>query len=312
MTSEIYKRGSLLFLIATILFMFVSCSNKVKRPKTYYAKPAKENLFSGIKKKIVVLNFFNESPYGGEDLGIHATEELKFELSRTGEFIIDNMALKTFGTSKEVYALGGTKLSQLVRQGKVAGVNFVLFGRVVDARIRESTDEIGIVRTTKSYAESKIEIRIFDINNNKEIYTETLTGFADDNSFRLFNSKTEDRLSYRQDLLRYVVKVAARRAVPAIMDVSSKLDWVGRIAKIMGNKIYVNAGRTSGINIGDILKVITEGSEIYDPDTGALIGDSKGEIKGTIEIIDYFGPDGAVAILHSGGSVLEGDYVQLY
>ncbi|MEI8346581.1 MAG: hypothetical protein WCG27_03885, partial [Pseudomonadota bacterium] len=48
------------------------------------------------------------------------------------------------------------------------------------------------------------------------------------------------------------------------------------------------------------------------PDTGALIGTSKGEVKGAIEIIDYFGPDGAVAVLHSGGQVQEGDFVQLY
>ncbi len=84
------------------------------------------------------------------------------------------------------------------------------------------------------------------------------------------------------------------------------------MAKIIGNKIYINAGRLSGINIGDILKIITEGQEIYDPETGALIGMSKGDMKGTIEIIDYFGDDGTIAILHSGGQVLEGDFVQLY
>jgi hypothetical protein len=84
------------------------------------------------------------------------------------------------------------------------------------------------------------------------------------------------------------------------------------VAKIIGNKIYLNAGRDSGINIGDILKIITEGQEIYDPETGALIGMSKGDMKGTIEVIDYFGQDGSIAILHSGGQVLEGDFVQLY
>jgi hypothetical protein len=51
---------------------------------------------------------------------------------------------------------------------------------------------------------------------------------------------------------------------------------------------------------------------VFDPETGALIGISKGEVKGTLEITDYFGPDGAISILHSGGSVTEGDFVQLY
>ena len=101
-------------------------------------------------------------------------------------------------------------------------------------------------------------------------------------------------------------------AIPRILGVSSKLDWVGRVAKIEGNKIYVNAGRSSGIQISDVLKVMTEGQEIFDPETGALIGLSKGEVKGTLEVIDYFGPDGSIAILHSGGAVIEGDYLTLY
>ena len=102
------------------------------------------------------------------------------------------------------------------------------------------------------------------------------------------------------------------RPLQELLDVSAKMDWTGRVAKIIGNKIYVNVGRESGLNVGDILKVLTEGNEIYDPESGALIGLSKGEIKGTIEVIDFFGPDGSIAIIHSGSSVLEGDFVQLY
>ena len=106
--------------------------------------------------------------------------------------------------------------------------------------------------------------------------------------------------------------MAVRRSIPRIAEVSAKLDWIGRVARIIGNKIYINAGRSSGLQISDILKVMTEGQDIYDPETGALIGISKGEVKGTIEIIDYFGEDGSIAILHSGGSVQENDFVQLY
>lgn len=268
--------------------------------------------FSGVKKKIALLPFFNESPFESEDLEVNATSELRLELSKSGEFIIDPSSAKIFGTSKEIYVGGGMKLVQLTRQAKIAGINFVVFGRVIDARVREKTDEIGIVRQTKSYTESKVEVRVFDVNAGKEIYTETLQGYADDSTFRFFASDREDYLSYRRELLRYAVRVGVRKSVPKIIDLASKLDWVGRVAKIIGTKVYLNAGRESGINIGDILKIITEGTEIYDPETGALIGMSKGDMKGTIEVVDYFGTDGSIAILHSGGQVLEGDFVQLY
>lgn len=301
-------------LFIPLMCLIVSCAGPVIERRASGKRPrqAPRQHFNGVKKKVALLTFFNESPYGGPDLGITATEELRRELSRTGEFIIDPMAKKLFGSSKEIYAGGGVKLVQLARKAKVAGLNFVIFGRVKDARIREKTDEIGVVRETKSYTESKVEIRVFDVNSNKEIYTDTIRGYADDSTFRLFSGDRETRLTYRRELLRYAVRVAARRGIPKILEISTKLDWVGRVARIIGNKIYINAGRRSGLQISDILKVVTEGQEIFDPETGALIGVSKGEVKGTVEVIDYFGPDGAIAILHSGGSVVEGDFVQLY
>lgn len=303
-----------LILFFTLSLLLFSCSKQVIRRTSDGKTPRSHprQYFNGVKKKVALLTFFNESPYGGNDLGITATEELRKELSRTGEFIIDNMVGKMFGTSKEVYSGGGVKLVQLARRAKVAGINFVIFGRVMEARIREKTDEIGIIRETKSYTESKIEVRIFDVNSNKEIFSRKVRGFADEKTFKFFVADREGHLAYRRELLRYAVRIAVRKTIPQIMNASTKLDWVGRVARIIGPKIYVNAGRKSGLNIGDILKVITEGKEIYDPETGALIGISKGEVKGTIEIIDYFGPDGAIAILHSGGSVLEGDFIQLY
>lgn len=309
-------KGKVYTLIYSLLVTMIisSCSSDViqrtalgKRPRTNQRK-----YFNGIKKKVALLYFFNESPYGGEDLGITATEELRRELSRTGQFIIDPLGKKLFGNSKEIYAGGGVKLIQLARKAKVSGLNFVIFGRIVEARVREKTDEIGVVKETKSYTESKVEVRIFDVNSNKEIYTDTIRGSADDSNYRFFTTSREDKLTYRRGLLRYAVKVAVRKSIPKILRISEKLDWVGRVARIIGNKIYINAGRGSGLNVSDILKVITEGQEIYDPETGALIGVSKGEVKGTLEVIDYFGPDGAIAILHSGGSVHEGDFVQLY
>jgi len=304
---------NVLLLLMTVQFL-VSCGSGVisrdgqgKRPRIEERK-----YFAGVKKKVALLPFFNESPFESEDLEINATEELRNEISRSGEFIVDPSSYKLFGGSKEIYVGGGMKLVQLTRQAKIAGINFIIFGRVIDARVREKSDEIGIVRQTKSYTESKVEVRVFDVNAGKEIYSEVLGGYADDSTYRFFASDREDYLSYRRDLLRYAVRVAVRKSVPKVVEMASKLDWVGRVAKIIGNKIYLNAGRESGINIGDILKIITEGLEIYDPETGALIGMSKGDMKGTIEVIDYFGSDGAIAILHSGGQVLEGDFVQLY
>ena len=116
------------------LFLFLSaCSSKgpVKRNRRGRPTSRYDSRFVVVKKKVALLPFFNESPYGGEDLGITATEEMRKELMRTGEFVIEPSSYKLFGRSKEIYAGGGTKLVQLSRKAKLEGINFVLFGRII-------------------------------------------------------------------------------------------------------------------------------------------------------------------------------------
>lgn len=299
----------------SLLIIVTACTSTQVIKRDRYGKIPREKPrddFYPMRKRITVLNLFNEAPYGGDDIAVVATEDLLKELEDTNLFVFDSMDKTIFGSSKEIYSGAGVKLVQLSRKAKMHGINFVIYGRIIEARVREKTDEIGMVRKVKSYTESSVELRIFDVNSNKEIFTNVFKGYADDLTYRFFKADSDDKTVYRRELLRYGVKVAVRKSIPEIMKLSQKLEWTGRVAKIINNQIYINAGRKSGIQIGDILKVITEGTEIYDPETGSLIGISKGEIKGTIEVTDYFGDDGAMAILHSGGAVSENDLVQLY
>lgn len=294
------------------MFILQSCAPVQRRRPVQPMRKNNITDFAAIKKKVALLPLFNESPVGGHDLAVVATEELRKELAKSREFLFDPEAERMFGDSKEIYAGGGLKLSQLARKAKHSGVNIVVFGRIKEARIRQKSDEIGFLRKVKSLAESYVEIRVFDVMAGKEILSDVFDGNTTDDNMKFYQDNPEENLNYRQDLLRYSVKVAARKSIPKIVQTGGRLDWMGRVAKIIGTRIYTNAGRNSGINIGDILKVITEGQEVFDPESGALIGISPGEVKGTLEVVDYFGDDGAIAVLHSGGSVTEGDFVQLY
>jgi len=302
-------------LLTTLGFCFLlqSCAfDQGRRPRRPMITQKKASEFSPIRKKVAILPFYNEAPIGGQDLAIIATEEFRREMSYAPDFILDPQGERIFGSSKDVYAGGGVKLTQLARKAKMSGINIVIFGRIKEARVRQKADEIGFVRKVKSYAESNIELKVFDVQANKELYSEVLDGNITDENLKFYQANPEDSIAYRQELLRYSVQVASRKFVPKVIKVGAKLDWMGRVARIIGTRIYINAGRTAGINIGDILKVVTEGEEIYDPASGAIIGFSEGEVKGTLEVVDYLSDDGAVCILHSGGSVTEGDFVQLY
>jgi hypothetical protein len=305
------------FLLFFLIFL-IACAGPISRRtaldpnRVNPNRPQNVKDFNPLRKKVALLGFFNEAPFGGDDLAIQATEEFRRELSKSRDYLIDPAAAQIFGSSKDIYSGGGVKLAQLTRKAKMAGVNLVVFGRITEARIRQASDEIGFVRKTKALAETKVEIKVFDVISSKELVSELVDGVVNDDNYRFYITEEEENLAYRQDLLRYSTRVAVRKFLPRLVQMGGKLDWTGRVAKIIGNKIYLNSGRESGLSIGDILKVITEGQDIFDPETGALIGISKGDVKGTLEVIDYFGPDGSISILHSGGSVTEGDFVQLY
>jgi len=100
--------------------------------------------------------------------------------------------------------------------------------------------------------------------------------------------------------------------IPPIIGMVHKMNWRGKIAKVNGKTVYINAGRASGIIRGDILSVISEGEEVYDPESGAFLGKTKGQVKGTIEIKGHIGDDASTGDIHTGGQFKLGDEVRLY
>jgi hypothetical protein len=118
--------------------------------------------------------------------------------------------------------------------------------------------------------------------------------------------------AYRAELTKLALRNAMGGAVPEVIRAIEKLAWQGRVAKVAGAKVYVNAGKASGLVVGDILRVTTPGDDIYDPTTGAFLGRTQGQLKGTVEVVDFLGTDGAVTEVHTGGNFQEADLVQLY
>ncbi|MCJ8275463.1 MAG: hypothetical protein HRT44_11735, partial [Bdellovibrionales bacterium] len=111
---------------------------------------------------------------------------------------------------------------------------------------------------------------------------------------------------------RSVVKAAFSKVQGPIVRALRKLNWSGRVALVRGEKLYLNAGRLSGIQVGDILKVTEAKEEVFDTETGGYLGNITGLMKGTLEVVSYFGKDGAVTIVHSGSGFKENDIVEFY
>jgi hypothetical protein len=113
-------------------------------------------------------------------------------------------------------------------------------------------------------------------------------------------------------MIETLVKDAFLDFTPQIVGAIDKVSWEGRIAAINGDRLYLNVGKISGLQIGDLLKVMEDGDDVYDPESGGHIGRVPGRMKGTLEVISYFGNDGAISIIHSGSGFKENDRIEQY
>ncbi|MBU6374515.1 MAG: hypothetical protein KGQ59_00825 [Bdellovibrionales bacterium] len=267
------------------------------------------------RKKIVILDFWNDTPVKAATVGTFAADELRRSLFVTQRLIVPTDVRTDFSTKDFVQvdqAGEGVKIAQLIREGRRMGVAVIGIGRIGKIVFRQRGDDVGLLRQTQSLAAADVEIKLFDVSAGREILSIGKSGQSSSNNLVSVEGENQQSSEYRLELTKLALRDAVAQLVPDVIKTVEKLSWQGRIAKIVGGKFYINAGKGSGLIHGDILKVLTAGEEVYDPSTGAYLGRAPGQLKGTVEVTDFLGTDGAVAELHTGGNFQEGDTVQLY
>jgi hypothetical protein len=264
------------------------------------------------KKRVMILPFLDVSDKRPQSLRDRARGAFITDLNRTGELIaLDSSEIK-IDLSKSLEG-GQYKLSDLAKQAQAVGVNAVLEGRIQDIRIKRKADNVGIVRHLSTQFEVVIQVRIATARSGKEIFNTVKTVTLEEQGTRVGERVETDKfLANNPDMIEVLVKDAFLDFTPQIIAALDKVSWEGRIAAINGDRIYLNVGKVSGLQVGDLLKVTEDGDDVYDPESGSHIGRVPGRLKGTLEVISYFGTDGSIAIVHSGSGFKENDRVELY
>jgi len=292
--------------------------NQQPAERSYYSNPAGKSPTQRVeamgqpRKRVFIFDFWNDTPVKVGELGIYAADELRRGVFTTQRVVLPIDVKTELGTGDFVEGADVIKTAQLIREGRRLGVSIVVIGRVTKAIFRQRGDEVGILRQRQSLAAADVEMKVFDTSIGREITAAARSGEASSNAMVAFEGGSMESPEYRAELTRLAVRNAVVQLVPELMRSIEKLVWQGKVIKLQGPKIYVNAGRASGLIGGDILKVMGSGDDIYDPSSGAYLGRSQGQIKGTLEVVDFIGEDGAVAQAHTGGNFQEGDIVQLY
>jgi len=248
-----------------------------------------------MKRRVIVLPVADQTNYKDEQLGELATKRLISRLENTGTMIcIDPNSVNMKGNL--------TDRQNLRALNETYGIQAVLKGTLADVFTSTSKIEGKDDRET-SFAVSKIVIDLY--NTDTGIVMKQLSGRNP-----VFLSREKGDLSSEKAKIKALdlsIEIIADDILKSILS----LDWHARIASIDKDKIYINAGRLSGLEKGGAIEVYSPGEEIVDPKTNLPLGRTKGSYKGELEIVELFGVDASWAKAKKGANFSATDLVYL-
>lgn len=306
-----------MFLALTVVMSMVGCMT-VDRGGGPRREVRDENQVSlkddaSPRKRLMVLPFLDTSDKRPQNLRDRARSAFITDLNRSGDIIALDSRELNLDLSKMMDPQGGYKMNDVAKAASALGVNAVLEGRILDIRVKRKSDNVGVVRQLTTGFEVVAQVRVVSARGGNEIFNTVKTVTLKDQGVRVGERVETDKfLQNNPDMIEVIVKDAFLDFTPQVMSALDKITWEGRVAAIQGDRIYLNVGKISGLQMGDLLRVMEDGDDIYDPESGTHIGRAPGRLKGTLEVISYFGTDGAIAIIHSGSGFKENDRIELY
>jgi hypothetical protein len=252
------------------------------------SKPA----LSGLKKKVMIAHFDDRTTGTEEVLGDWVAEKLMKEVNRRSHQVsfVDYQMVKEFLEKK------GTDLKDLETPNvlhllnEVFGIHALVVGQlsgpyVFATKIDKNTEET-------ASAIIKIDMRLMD----------TFPGKAPKHlsaSNPLFATKEKGIFSEEKAKVR-AIEFAISELGRSLSTELDRLDWFCRIAKVEGEEVYINAGRLTGLKVGDVMDVFRSGGS-----------GEKGEVKGKIKISAFFGIDASMGRLIQGKNPNVNDILKL-
>jgi hypothetical protein len=256
----------------------------------------------GFKRKVVILDFENQTTYKDEKIGEAAAKRLSDKLEATQRVVILNRTDVSGMFKREGFKFENLADPMVMKQAyQSLGIQAFASGIVTDVSILSSkaseTSEEEV-----AFATAKVEIRLIDASTGN-----LLKSFIGRSP--IFGTKEAGEYSRSKAVLK-AIDFSMDEILEGLLRQLDLLDWTTTIAKIEGDNLYINAGKLSGLRIGDALEIYEPGREIIQPITKFSLGWTTGQLKGTIRVTELFGVDAAIGKVVQGNGFSSNDVVK--
>jgi hypothetical protein len=234
-----------------------------------------------LKKKIIITYFDDRTPQADETFGDWASEKLIKEVNRRslGILFVDFQMVKDF-LGKRGMGLADLETPAALRLlNEVFGIHAVAFGHLSGPYVFTTT--LGKEPEGTAAAIIKIEMTIVDTFSGKAI--KSLSAANPILAAKERGPFPEEKAKVKA--IDFAIADLARSFAKEL----EGLNWFCRIAKVDGEEVFLNAGKLTGLKVGDVLDVVDPG------EPGGKI-----QVKGKVRISDFIGIDASVGKLING------------
>jgi hypothetical protein len=245
-----------------------------------------------LKKKVVITYFDDRTTTADEEFGDWVTEKLIKEVNRrsTRILFVDYQMVQGFLEKRGIVLTDLETPKVLHLLSEVFGIHALVVGQLSGPYV--FTTKAAKDQDTTASAIIKIEMRLVDAFSGK-----TIKSLSANNPILA----TKEKGSFPEE--RAKVKAIDLTIAELSRSLSRELDgldWFCRIAKVDGEEVYINAGKLTGLKIGDVMEVFQPGGP-----------GERGENKGKIQISAFFGIDASMGRMIRGKKPEVNDILKL-
>ena len=275
------------------------------------AEPPAPIVTRGPKKRVAVIRFQDKSAYGRGRLGGAVQDILTTELAKSDLFILVSrgadldLVLDEQDLAKSDIIREGTG----PKSGEVLGLNAIVTGAVSQFGVKQKSATYLVGASKTQTAEATVDVRVVDATTGQVVFADSGMGVHEESSTQVLG--IGGTKGYDETLEGKALRAAIAKFIDNLIRRMEAIPWSGKVAAVDGDEITVNAGRKTGLVVGDRLRVFGAGREVIDPDTKLSLGRKPGKEKGEIIVSDFFGEDAAVCRRVSGEGFAVNDIVKL-
>ncbi len=236
--------------------------------------------FQGLKRKVAIARFSNETTYAkgvfydkeNDPLGKQAVDILSTKLAASNKFILlERQDIEA--VSNETKYSGNEGI-------KTVGADYLIIGSITSYGRKDTGEQGFMSRTKRQTVEAGVSLRLVDVATGQIIYSEEAHGESETETSTVLGMG--GKAGYDATLSDKAISAAISKLVENIINNCMDRPWKSYFLSYDADAILISGGKSQNIKAGDVFDVVKKGKSVKNPQTGMMMelpGTTVGQIK---------------------------------